>query len=388
MTKKITGAITGAAFLMATSAIGPGFLTQTAVFTNQLAASFGFIILISILLDIGAQLNIWTVLAVYGMKAQDVANEVLPGLGYLLAGLVVMGGLAFNIGNLAGAGLGMEVLLGIPAKQGAAISAVLALMILLTKNSGKWMDMFTKALGMMMIVLTVYVCYTSAPPLAEAAYRSIIPETIDAKAIITLVGGTVGGYISFAGAHRLLDSGMKGVDSLPGVRRSAVSGILLASVMRILLFLAAFGVISKGLGLEQGNPAASVFQQAAGALGYKLFGIVMWSAAITSVVGSVYTSYSFMSVFHARLERFRNPVILAFVILSLLVFIIVGQPVEILVFVGMLNGFILPLALTAMLIAAYQLRGKGYRHPLIMYVFGIVVVVATASLSIRAMIGY
>jgi Mn2+/Fe2+ NRAMP family transporter len=388
MTKKITGAITGAAFLMATSAIGPGFLTQTAVFTNQLAASFGFIILISILLDIGAQLNIWTVLAVYGMKAQDVANEVLPGLGYLLAGLVVMGGLAFNIGNLAGAGLGMEVLLGIPAKQGAAISAVLALMILLTKNSGKWMDMFTKALGMMMIVLTVYVCYTSAPPLAEAAYRSIIPETIDAKAIITLVGGTVGGYISFAGAHRLLDSGMKGVDSLPSVRRSAVSGILLASVMRILLFLAAFGVISKGLGLEQGNPAASVFQQAAGALGYKLFGIVMWSAAITSVVGSVYTSYSFMSVFHARLERFRNPVILAFVILSLLVFIIVGQPVEILVFVGMLNGFILPLALTAMLIAAYQLRGKGYRHPLIMYVFGIVVVVATASLSIRAMMGY
>lgn len=388
MTKKITGAITGAAFLMATSAIGPGFLTQTAVFTNQLAASFGFIILISILLDIGAQLNIWTVLAVYGMKAQDVANEVLPGLGYLLAGLVVMGGLAFNIGNLAGAGLGMEVLLGIPAKQGAAISAVLALMILLTKNSGKWMDMFTKALGMMMIVLTVYVCYNSAPPLAEAAYRSIIPETIDAKAIITLVGGTVGGYISFAGAHRLLDSGMKGVDSLPSVRRSAVSGILLASVMRILLFLAAFGVISKGLGLEQGNPAASVFQQAAGALGYKLFGIVMWSAAITSVVGSVYTSYSFMSVFHARLERFRNPVILAFVILSLLVFIIVGQPVEILVFVGMLNGFILPLALTAMLIAAYQLRGKGYRHPLIMYVFGIVVVVATASLSIRAMMGY
>jgi Mn2+/Fe2+ NRAMP family transporter len=388
MTKKITGAITGAAFLMATSAIGPGFLTQTAVFTNQLAASFGFIILISILLDIGAQLNIWTVLAVYGMKAQDVANEVLPGLGYLLAGLVVMGGLAFNIGNLAGAGLGMEVLLGIPAKQGAAISAVLALMILLTKNSGKWMDMFTKALGMMMIVLTVYVCYTSAPPLAEAAYRSIIPETIDAKAIITLVGGTVGGYISFAGAHRLLDSGMKGVDSLPSVRRSAVSGILLASVMRILLFLAAFGVISKGLGLEQGNPAASVFQQAAGALGYKLFGIVMWSAAITSVVGSVYTSYSFMSVFHARLERFRNPVILVFVILSLLVFIIVGQPVEILVFVGMLNGFILPLALTAMLIAAYQLRGKGYRHPLIMYVFGIVVVVATASLSIRAMMGY
>lgn len=48
----------GAAFLMATSAIGPGFLTQTTHFTQQLAASFGFVILISIIIDIGAQLNI------------------------------------------------------------------------------------------------------------------------------------------------------------------------------------------------------------------------------------------------------------------------------------------------------------------------------------------
>lgn len=46
-------ALLGAAFLMATSAIGPGFLTQTATFTQTLAASFGFVILLSILLDIG-----------------------------------------------------------------------------------------------------------------------------------------------------------------------------------------------------------------------------------------------------------------------------------------------------------------------------------------------
>ena len=31
-------AVLGAAFLMATSAIGPGFLTQTATFTNTLLA--------------------------------------------------------------------------------------------------------------------------------------------------------------------------------------------------------------------------------------------------------------------------------------------------------------------------------------------------------------
>ena len=37
-------------FLMATSAIGPAFLTQTAVFTAQFYASFAFAILISIII--------------------------------------------------------------------------------------------------------------------------------------------------------------------------------------------------------------------------------------------------------------------------------------------------------------------------------------------------
>src|ERR687893_170538 len=76
----------GAAFLMATSAIGPGFLTQTVVFTEQLGASFGFAILVSVLFDLAAQLNVWRVVAVAERPAQEVANGVLPGLGHLLAG--------------------------------------------------------------------------------------------------------------------------------------------------------------------------------------------------------------------------------------------------------------------------------------------------------------
>lgn len=90
----------GAAFLMATSAIGPGFLTQTTVFTGQLGASFGFAILAMIIIDAIAQLNVWRVIAVAKKPGQDIANMVLPGLGYLVSAFVVFGGLAFNIGNL------------------------------------------------------------------------------------------------------------------------------------------------------------------------------------------------------------------------------------------------------------------------------------------------
>ncbi len=116
----------GAAFLMATSTIGPGFLTQTTVFTETLLASFGFVILVSIIIDIGAQMNIWRIIAVAEKRAQDIANDVFPGLGYFLAALIVAGGLAFNIGNIGGAGLGTNVLFGISPEMGALFSGIVA----------------------------------------------------------------------------------------------------------------------------------------------------------------------------------------------------------------------------------------------------------------------
>jgi Mn2+/Fe2+ NRAMP family transporter len=249
------------------------------------------------------------------------------------------------------------------------------------------MDIFTKVLGVVMIGLTLYVCFTSSPPLATAALRSFFPETVDAKAIITLVGGTVGGYISFAGAHRLLESGLTGKESLPQVKRSAVSGIILASLMRILLFLAALGVISHGGVLQENNPAASVFKLAAGPIGFKLFGVVMWCAAITSVTGSAYTSFSFISTFHPAVLRLRKWVISIFILVSACIFILIGQPVKTLVFVGMLNGFILPIALTVMLVAAYRFQKNEYSHPLWLTIFGVIVVLASSLLSLKAVLG-
>jgi Mn2+/Fe2+ NRAMP family transporter len=287
------GPILGAAFLMATSAIGPGFLTQTSLFTEQLLTSFGFVILISILLDIGAQLNIWRILTVTDNRAQDIANKLLPGLGFFLAGLIAFGGLVFNIGNMAGCGLGLNVLTGLDPKNGAIISCVIALGIFWYKEAGKMIDVFAKVLGIIMVGLTIYIALSSHPPLGEALYRTVWPEKIDVMKIVTLVGGTVGGYISFAGAHRLIDAGIKGPANMDQVTRSAVSGILITSIMRYMLFLAALGVVSAGMHLTKTNPAASVFESAAGQLGYKFFGVVIWCAAITSVVGASFTSVSF-----------------------------------------------------------------------------------------------
>ena len=107
------GAMVGAVFLMATSSIGPGFLTQTSVFTVQMGAALGFAILLSIIVDIAIQLNVWRVLGISGLRANELGNIVLPGLGWFMAALVFIGGLVFNIGNIAGTGLGVNAMLGL-----------------------------------------------------------------------------------------------------------------------------------------------------------------------------------------------------------------------------------------------------------------------------------
>jgi Mn2+/Fe2+ NRAMP family transporter len=380
--KALRSTLVGAAFLMATSAIGPGFLTQTAVFTERLGASFAFAILVSIVVDLVAQLNIWRVLAVSARRAQDVANDVVPGLGWLLAVLVATGGLAFNIGNIAGCALGLQALLDMDPRVGAVLSAVIGVALFVVPEAGRAMDRFAQLLGVLMIVLALYVAIVSHPPYGTALRSTALPTRIDILSIVTIVGGTVGGYITFAGAHRLIDAGVVGRENVPAVTRSASLAIGVASIMRIVLFLGALGIVSRGFVLDPLNPSADVFRRAAGAIGYRVFGIVMWAAAITSVVGSAYTSVSFVRSLSRPVEQHWKVVTIAFIVVSTIVFLIVGRPVKVLVAVGALNALILPLSLGAMLAASRRRDIVGeYRHPTWLIASGILVATAMAAMG-------
>ncbi len=380
-------AILGAAFLMATSAIGPGFLTQTSLFTEQLLTSFGFVILVSILLDIGVQLNIWRIVVQSGKRAQDLANSVIRGSGYILAALIAFGGLAFNTGNIAGCGLGIEVLTGLSPVYGAMISCVIVLIIFWSKDALKVIDRLVQILGLLMIGLTLYVAISSQPPLASALQHTFIPEKIDVLMIITIVGGTVGGYISFAGAHRLLEARKGEPGDVNEVNRSAISGILITSFMRFILFLAVLGVVMSGVRLSSENPAATVFQSAAGNVGYLFFGIVLWCAAISSVIGASYTTVSFWKTLHPLIARHEKWFISGFILVSTVIFIGVGKPVVLLVLAGAVNGLILPFALALILIAASKAKAAStYKHPNWLFALGIIVVGVLGWLGYLALV--
>ena len=376
----------GAAFLMATSAIGPGFMTQTAVFTKDMGATFAFVILVSVIMSFVAQLNVWRVLAVSKMRGQDIANSVLPGLGYFITFLVCLGGLAFNIGNVGGAALGFQVLFDLDLKIAALVSGALGVIIFSFKSASKLMDKLTQVLGAMMILLIGYVAFSTNPPVGTAIKETFIPSSINLMAIITLIGGTVGGYIMFSGGHRLIDAGIVGEENLPQVNKSAILGMSVATIVRIFLFLAVLGVVSLGNQLDAGNPAADAFKIAAGTVGYKIFGLVFLAAALTSIVGAAYTSVSFLKTLFKIVKDYENLFIIGFIVVSTLILIFLGKPVKLLVLAGSLNGLILPITLAITLIASKKegIVGK-YKHSNILFLLGWVVVVVTAYIGVQSL---
>lgn len=390
---KLHAAAIGGAFLMAMSAVGPGFLTQTATFTGQMGANFGFAILVCILVDIIVQLNIWRIIVVAGKRAQVIANEVFPGLGYLLSALVAIGGLFFNIGNIGGAGLGLNVLFGISPQNGAIIVAAFAIIVLIIKNALTAVDRTVQVLAVIKIAVLIYILWIMKVPYVTAVHHSFVPTKVDFYSIVTIVGGTVGGYISFAGGHRLLEGGAHGQQDIKYVNEGALTGIGLASVIRIMLFLAGLAVIVAGYKLDPANPAASIFKVAAGDFGYKFFGLLLLASGLSSIIGSTFTSVSFLDYAisakeDAHFAKYRRMLIMAFIVFSTAIFYFIGQPAKVLVVVGTLNGFILPIALAMLLLASRRkdIIGATYRHPRWLSVTGWLVVLFMAFASVEAAI--
>lgn len=377
----------GAMFLMATSAIGPGFITQTTLFTVSLGAAFAFAIAASILVDIALQLNVWRVIGVSGRRVQELGNLVAPRLGTAMAALLFAGGLVFNIGNVSGTGLGTDAMLGLDPKLGGALSALIAIGIFVSRRAGLAMDRVVLVLGAVMILLTTYMAITSGPPVGRALRNVVLPEQVDFLVITTLIGGTIGGYIVYAGAHRLLDSGLSGPHHVREISRGSVTGILVTGLMRVLLFLAILGVVAGGTALDPENPTASAFQHAAGELGVRAFGVVLWAAAITSVIGASYTTVSFVTSRTKTSDRTRTVLVVLFIAVSTVIYLSVGTaPTQLLVFAGAFNGLLLPLGIGVVLWVAWQRADllRGYRYPRPLLVLGGVAWLLTIYLAVRS----
>lgn len=377
-TKRSKGTHMGAAFLMAASAVGPGFLIQTTFFTSHYKADFIFAIIFSTIVALIVQMNLWRIIGVSGMRGQDIANRVAPGLGYLVALLISLGGLSFNIGNISGAALGFSMLTGIEPSVGAVISGALCSFIFLARDSGAAMEKFTKILGIIILALIVYAVFTVNPPINMILHKNLDPKHFRSLVfpMMTIIGGTIGGYISFAGGHRLIETGMIGKSNFKKINSGACIGVVIPAFIRLMLFFAVLGLINKGGNFDSMNPETLALKHVSGIFGYKIFGIVLLLASITSIIGSAYTSISFIKTLFPIVEKNEKFSMIFFTAFSALVMALMGNPVILLLIAGTFNGIILPVVLAVILLASKNktVVGKDYKHSEILTLLGFIVI--------------
>ena len=375
--------ILSVAFLMATTSVGPGFLTQTAVFTNIYKIDMAFPVFISALITFVIVMNLWRIVGVSGMRIQDIANKVAPGIGYIVGILLALGAIAFNFGNVSGAALGINVIAGIDTTWGALITGLLGSTLFIAHNALKRIDQMARYLGLFLIILISYVAIKNMPPMLQVISAAVAPS--DYKNLLlptlTIVGGAVGGY--YAGAQRLVDTDLDGKNKIIQINNAAWAGISIAVIIRILLFLAVFGVIVTGVTLDNTNPAADAFRQGAGNFGHFIFGLVLFLASITSVIGNSYMAISLIKTLFPMIARNEKLWCIGFIIFTSMGTVLLNMPILLLMMAGLINSIILPVVLGIMLLATRRQDIVGeYKHPIYLSLSGFFIVIIMAASSI------
>lgn len=392
--------IFAAAFLTATSAIGPGFLTQTTQFTAQYLTSLSFCIVMVIILDVIAQLNVSSVIGASGLRAQELFGRLSRSLGIVFVALISIGGLTFNVGNVGGTALGLEAIVGLDQRIGILLGGSLCVCVFLSRTGRKVLDTVAKILGIAIILCMLYMCIVLQPPVEIAVRKLVAPDDMGYLffPMLTLFGGSCGGYIIYSGAHRLLDAGYGGrQEDVSLFRRSSSISVAVSGTVRILLFLCVLGVCYVGMApsaerinaiIGADNPAAEAFQIGLGDLGCRIFGVALFAASVTSVIGASYTTVSFLKTLHPVIAKNERWFCIGLIVLSTVLMLAFGNVKGIVIIVGAINAAILPLSLFCTLRVSKnkKLVGENYRHPTVLYVLGWIVAVLAVLILLATVV--
>lgn len=376
----------GAALVTATTQVGPGFTTQSALFGAQLLGAFFICVIVALFLDILTQANVYRIVCHTGKHGQEIAAAIHPAVGYGLTTIVVFGVCVFQFSNVSGTGLGMSALFGTIAEVSTVLCGLIAMAVFLSRSANKIINILAQVLGAVLILMALVLVFIAQPPLkeipvqmAQADVSSLLLPTI------TILGSVCGGYGAYIGSHRLLDSGVSGSENYYLYKRTQALGTTTVYVLRVLLVLVTFGAVMHGASIDMSNPAPSSYQAVAGMFGYRLYGAVILAAGTTTILGAAAIFLSFTKTYFRWIQEHERLTSIIFIGICTIVDVFLGQPVNLVVAAGSINTLVLPFTMLVMLIASHSKRimGEDYKHPVWMTAGAAAVFVLSAYLSTK-----
>lgn len=358
----------GPGVLIAAAFIGPGTITACTIAGVQ----YKYALLWTVFLAIIATIVLQEMSLRIGVISQKGISEVLRNslenrwLKYTILGLVllaiVLGNMAYEAGNIAGATLGMEVVLGDAATPYYPFILGLIAFVLLFIGSYRVIEKFFMALVLVMSLSFLVTAIITKPNLMDVLKGILVPSIPSNSLfnIMALVGTTIVPYNLFLHAS-LAKQKWSTPKDLQVARKDNKLSIILGGLVSLTIIICAASInsttvlnaadLAKGLAPLYGNSATV------------LLGLGLFAAGITSAITApLAAAYVAQSCFGWRKDlkdiRFRIVwiLILAFGVFSLSTGI---KPITIIQIAQISNGLLLPVIVILLISVVNNKRVMG-----------------------------
>lgn len=396
----------GPGVLVAAAFIGPGTVTACTL----AGANFGYALIWALVFATLATIILQEMSARLGTITQQGLGEALinelqtsifkwPLIGLLLVALYG-GNAAYEAGNLAGAAIGVEAIVGNNAWLTEVSIITLAAIGIFVLTRGNYKDIERVLISLVLLmclafVLTFFVVQPSLLGMFKGAFEPSIPDG-SLMTVIALIGTTVVPYNLFLHASAA-KARWSGAENLQEARSDTIISIGLGGLVAILITsTAAASIYANALTVNSASDMAVQFEPLFGSASKYLLGIGLFAAGLSSAITApLATSFAV-----SELLKFKGGnKSVAFRAISVSILLIGAslaltgiKPLKLIVLAQFANGLLLPIVACFLLYVMNRKAVLGqYANGLIANTLGVAVVLFTAALgakSIMSSIGF
>lgn len=386
----------GPAVLVTAAFIGPGTVTTA----SMAGARFGYALLWVVLFSVIAAIVLQEMSARLGLVTRQGLGEALRttfrnrAIRYTVAALVIsaiaIGNAAYQMGNIAGASIGLEALTGLPQAYGAMAVGLAALLML---GLGAYLTIeriliVCVALMSALFIVTALVVRPAVGDIAAGLLAPGIPAGA-ATTAIALLGTTVVPYNLFLHASSVREKWKESVPLDRALRESRIDtivAVVIGGITTAAILVTAAAVFDPGTNITSLADMAGQLKPLLGSAANTCMAAGLAAAGLTSAITApLAAAYATAGVLGwkdgLKSPRFRA-VWAAIVIVGTLLAVLGRKPLEMIVFAQAANGILLPVVAAFLIIVMNRraLLGK-HRNRAVANALGILVVLVVAGLG-------
>ncbi len=382
----------GPGFVVAAAFIGPGTVTTCTIAGVAHGMTLLWVLVFGVIATIVLQEMSARLALASGTGLAESLSALAPPWGRVTAWLTglaaVVGVIAFQAGNLSGAGLGLASVSNTTPEPWTAMVAVIAAGLLLT---GRYRLVEQVLMGCVALMGLVFIATAVAivPNLTQVLHGVFVPRIPNdgALTVLALVGTTIVPYNIYLHASAVRER-WAGTDSLPVARRDLVLAISLGGLISAAVVITAAASL-QGADIASATEMARQLEPLLGEWARLLFGIGFATAGLTSAITAPLAAAYIVTGLVDAGPELSGPLSRRVMIGCIVVgagFALTGvQPVQLIVFAQAANGLILPLIALALLTALNDRAKLGeHANGLIGNTLGGSIIALCGLLAVRA----